>query len=211
MTTRASTAAGRRRAAPATKPRPKRVAAAASPKRARKPRRTRAQATPSPARAGAGIALPRISMPSISLPSVRLGLPSWRAARIAALAIVLLAAVYFGWFRHSSLVAARHVTVEGASTSDAPKIVAALTSAGHTESTLDVDTGRLDAAVASFPTVASVSADAHFPSGLTIHVTPRPPAMLASDGNDEIPVAADGTILAGLELSKDQAACRFST
>jgi len=140
------------------------------------------------------------------MPRLSLGLPSFRALRRIALAIVVLGAVYFGWFRHSSLVSASHVTVEGVTTSDGPRIVAALTAAGHGESTLDVNTGALEAAVASFPTVASVSADASFPNSLTIHVTPRPPAMIASDGSSEMPIAADGTILSGMQLTKDQTA-----
>ncbi len=208
MSTRASTPAGRRRAAPAAKLRPKRSPVAPRAKK-RQPAPARTQMsrpkTPSP-RTGGAIALPRLSLPSFSIPRPSFAPPSFRAARIVVIALIAIAALYFGWFRHSSLVSARHVTVEGASTSDAPKIVAALTSAGHSESTLDVDIGKLQAAVASFPTVASVSADAHFPSALTVHVIPRPPAMLANDGSTEVPLAADGTILTGLELSKDEAA-----
>jgi cell division septal protein FtsQ len=201
VSSRASTAAGRRRAAPPAKPRSSKRAAARPSARAKKGR-TQASAQ----RNAGAVALPRLSLPSVSIPRPRFGLPSFGLVRMLALVLLLIAAGYFAWFRHSSLVSARHVTVEGVTTSDAPKIVAALTSAGRSESTLDVDIPRLEAAVASFPTVASVSADAHFPSGLTIHVTPRAPAMLASDGSDEVPVAADGTILTGLELTKDQTA-----
>jgi cell division protein FtsQ len=200
----ASTAAGRRRTAalPKASPKPKQRRAAAS----QPPRRARPQTSRPRAGGGAAVALPRLSIPSISIPRPSFGLPSMRAARIALVLVAIMATVYFGWFRHSSLVAAKHVTVEGATTTDASQIVAALTAAGHTESTLDVDVAKLQAAAASFPTVSSVTADAHFPSGLTIHVIPRPPAMIASDGDSQVPIAADGTILTGLELTKDQAA-----
>ena len=39
--------------------------------------------------------------------------------------------------------------------------------------TLDLDAAKLASAVSGFPTVASVSADASFPHGLTVHVTER--------------------------------------
>lgn len=218
MSTGASTPAGRRRAAArattapraTTKPRATRVAA----KPEAPPRRPRPKA-PRRAPAQSSLALPRFSLPSFSLPALRLpslsfgwvrGLGHRRSLLIAALIAAALFAGYYGWLRNSSLVAAKHVTVDGITTPDGDRIEAALAEAGKGMSTLDVDEARLQAAVAAFPTVASVSADGNFPSGLTIHVTERPPAMIASDGDNEVPVAADGTILTGIQLAKDQAA-----
>jgi cell division protein FtsQ len=63
--------------------------------------------------------------------------------------------------------------------------------------TLHVDQGRLDETAARFPEIASVSADASFPHGLTIHVTQRPPVLVAHDGGRDVPVAGDGTLLTG--------------
>ncbi len=203
MTTRASTAAGRRRTTGAAKPRSTGTKPPA--KRPSRPRRTqaasRSRIRPSASRGAGAVALPRL--PSLSVP--RLRLPGSRGLRIVAIVLLALGGLYFAWFRHSSLVAARDVKVVGATTSDAPRIVAALEAAGHSQSTLDVDTSALQRAVADFPTVASVSADASFPRGLTIHVDTRPPAMVADDGSHQVAVAADGTILGGIDVPKDKA------
>jgi cell division septal protein FtsQ len=230
----ASTPAGRRRAAARTaKPAPRKPAkprAAARPAkpaaqgRKRKPAAaSRARRSPAPRRprqvavAGPSLAerlpnLPRISMPS--LPSLRVprpslaGLREMRIRRMLVIALVSFAALfafYFGWFRDSSLVAVKHVTVNGVTTPDSDQVVTALTDAAKGMSTLNVDQAKLSAAASSFPTVESISADASFPSGMTIDVSERPPALIASDGRDETPVAADGTILTGLTLPKDDA------
>jgi cell division protein FtsQ len=110
-----------------------------------------------------------------------------------------LALAYFGWFRDSSLVAVRDVKIEGVSAERA-RVVAALTDAARGMTTLHVEADRLAAAVQRFPTVASVSADPSFPHGLTIEVTERKPVLVASDGDREAPVAADGSLLPGLRV-----------
>jgi cell division septal protein FtsQ len=107
---------------------------------------------------------------------------------------------YFGWFRDSSLVAVTHVKVEGVTSSDRGRIVAALTRAARGMTTLDVQTDRLQAAVSNLPTVSSVSADPSFPHGLVIHVTERPPALVADEGSRRVPVAGDGTVLPGIQV-----------
>jgi cell division protein FtsQ len=118
-----------------------------------------------------------------------------------ALAAALLAG-YYGWFRNSSFVTVHHVQVEGVSTPDGEQLTSALTDTAQGMSSLNVDSARLEAVAARFPTVAGISADGDFPHGLTIQVTERLPAMVASDGHNEVPVAADGTILAGVDLGK---------
>ncbi|MDX6604448.1 MAG: cell division protein FtsQ [Solirubrobacterales bacterium] len=167
--------------------------------------------------------LPRVSLPAFRLPrpslprigELRLPRPSLariaelrlrRLLVIAAVAAAALFAFYYGWFRDSSLVSVKHVTVEGVAAPEGDQVVAALTDAAKGMSTLNVDEGRLSAAVAGFPIVAGVSAAPSFPSGMTITVTERPPALIASDGNSEVPVAGDGTILSGVDLPKSQAA-----
>jgi cell division protein FtsQ len=112
-----------------------------------------------------------------------------------------LAITYFAWFRHSSFVAIREVKVEGVSTADRDKVTAALTHAAAGMTTLDVDAGKLASAASGFPTVASVSADASFPHGLTVHVTERRPVLVASDGQREVVVAAGGSVLPGVDAS----------
>jgi cell division protein FtsQ len=111
-----------------------------------------------------------------------------------------LALTYFGWFRDSSLVAVRDVKVEGVSSTDHRQIVAALTGSARGMTTLHVQTDRLESAVRQFPTVASVSADPSFPHGMTIHVGERRPALVATDGDHQVAVAADGSVLPGLHV-----------
>jgi cell division protein FtsQ len=119
---------------------------------------------------------------------------------LAIAVVATLAITYFGWFRDSSLVAVQDVKVEGVSSADRAQIAAALTDTAQGMTTLHVQTDRLAEAVQGFPTVASVSADPSFPHGLTIQVTEHKPALLASDGEHEIPVAADGSLLPGLQV-----------
>jgi cell division protein FtsQ len=118
-------------------------------------------------------------------------------AKVAAIAAVTLAVGYFAWFRDSSLVAVRDVTVRGLSGSDAAPAVAALTRAAEGMTTLHVDQGRLEAVASAFPEVASVSAHPSFPHGLTIDVVERQPVVIARSPKQAVPVAADGTILKG--------------
>jgi cell division protein FtsQ len=94
------------------------------------------------------------------------------------------------------------VKVEGVSGQDAGKITSSLTHAAQGMSTLDVNTAGLRSAVSGFPAVASVSADASFPHGLTIQVAQREPVMVASDGKHQVAVAADGSLLPGVHASK---------
>jgi cell division protein FtsQ len=132
---------------------------------------------------------PRSRPTARSRGSSRFSLSSWRT-RLILVAIVAgaLAIAYFAWFRHSSFVAVENVT-------------AALTDAAKGMSTLDLDASRLASAVSGFPTVASVTADASFPHGLTVHVTERTPVLAASDGDHQVAVAADGSLLPGVDVA----------
>jgi cell division protein FtsQ len=117
--------------------------------------------------------------------------------------VVLLAGAlaigYFTWFRHSSFVAIQEIKVEGVRTADRDKVTAALTDAASGMTTLDVDAGELAGAVSEVPTVASVSADANFPHGLTVHVTERNPVLIATDGSRRVAVTGGGSLLPGVE------------
>ena len=123
---------------------------------------------------------------------------------LVGVALLALAAAYYGWLRDSSLVAVRDVKVEGVSGADRERIVTALTGAAREMTTLHVRTDRLASAVGAFPSVASVSADASLPHGLTIQVSERRPALIARDGDEQVPVAADGSLLRGLELEDER-------
>ena len=116
----------------------------------------------------------------------------------AAIVAGALAIAYFAWFRHCSWVAVQDVKVEGVRSADREEITAALTKAAGGMTTLDVDASTLASAVSGFPVVASVSADASFPHGLTVRVTERRPVLLASDGDRQLAVAPDGSLLPDL-------------
>jgi cell division protein FtsQ len=65
--------------------------------------------------------------------------------------------------------------------------------------TLHFNPAKLEAAVARFPIVAGVEVDPDFPHGLQVKVIERPPALIASDGESDVPVAADGELLPGVD------------
>lgn len=181
MSTPAATAAGKRRATA----RSSRSAPARS-------SRTR---TATPRRA------PRRKPASRTRQATLLSLSAWRLwLLVAAIAAAALAITYFAWFRHSSFVAVENVKVEGVSSTDREQITAALTRAADGMSTLDVDASKLASAVNGFPAVASVTAHPDFPHGLTVEVTERRPALIASDGDRDVAVASDGSLLPGLAL-----------
>jgi cell division protein FtsQ len=180
MSSPASTAAGRRRAAAGAK------RAGAAP--------ARSQPVAPPRRAPKARPAPRPRAKPRPRGRLRGGSLRRRAA-IVVVAAAALAIGYFGWLRDSSLVAVKTVTVTGLGGAHAGTAVTALESAARGMTTLDVDEARLDAVAARFPEIVSVSADAHFPNGMTIDVVERPPALLARDGRRVVPVAADGTLL----------------
>jgi cell division protein FtsQ len=127
----------------------------------------------------------------------------WRTAALGVGLVVALAVAYFGWFRDSGFVAVERVRVAGVSGDDREQIVAALTDAAERMTTLHVREDQLQAAVASFPTVASITTDADFPHGLVIEVEERRPALVVESGGGTVAVAADGTVLPGLAVTDD--------
>ena len=205
----ASTVAGRRRAGtpkPASRRKPAARKRAPAPKRtkpaktaprgrlkARKPARPRRTAAKAKQRRG--------------LPSIGLRQTGWRARGLILLVVLLAAAGgYMFWFRDSSLVAINDVEVVGATSGEGPAVVEELTRASEGMSTLNVDRDRLEQVATSFVTIAAVDIDPNFPHGLRLELTERPPAILVASGEkaeDAVPVAADGTVLAGVPVPED--------
>jgi cell division septal protein FtsQ len=142
-----------------------------------------------------GAFVPRLRVPRI----LRV---HWKR-RLVALALVLavLGAAYFAWFRDSSLVRVERVTVEGLSTTPgAPQLRSRLVAEAKRMTTLHLDAAALHRLVAGHPVVHSIEARADFPHGLTIHVVENRPVALLSAGDRSVPVAADGTLLDGVEV-----------
>ena len=148
--------------------------------------------------AAAALGRRRLPRPAIALraPSPRLRL--WLI--VLALLCLVLAAGYRFWLRDSSFVSVDEVKVSGLTTKDAERVRAALTSAAHTMTTLNVDQERLDEAASHYPVVRGLEVSTDFPHGLEIRVLEHHPAALVELGGDPVPVAGDGTLLRGLPV-----------
>src|SRR4051794_2417106 len=149
--------------------------------------------------------LPRAGALAPRLPRVRLPRilrVHWKR-RLIALAVVAaaLTALYFAWFRDSSLVRVERVTVEGLSTTpDAPQLRSRLVASAKRMTTLHLDAAALRQLVADHPVVHSIEVRPDFPHALTIHVVENRPVALVTAGDRSVPVAADGTLLDGVEV-----------
>jgi cell division protein FtsQ len=130
------------------------------------------------------------------------GVRTWIRRLIAVGALVgVLVAAYMLWFRDSSLVEVRDVSVVGISSADRDEVSAALTQAARGMTTLHVREDELRAVVQPYPTVKSVSADPSLPNGLTIEVAERKPVGVIDLNGRDLPVAGDGTLLPGISTS----------
>jgi cell division protein FtsQ len=128
-----------------------------------------------------------------------------RRLRIALVAIVLaIPLLAGGWLllRNSSLVAVEHVRISGVHGADASAIEAALGRAARQMSTLDVQQGKLRAAVASYPVVGDLQIRPSFPHGLRIHVVEQPAVAILSAGGVDSAVAASGVVLGTARASE---------
>ncbi len=114
------------------------------------------------------------------------------------LVVALLGATYMLWLRDSGLVAVEEVQVTGLTGRDADRVRTALDGAARGMTTLHVDHDALEAAAAPFPVVQAIEVEADFPSGLHITVIEHRPVALLVSGEKRIPVAGDGSVLAGL-------------
>ncbi len=117
----------------------------------------------------------------------------------ARVVVLLVLALALGgawlWFRDSSVVAIKRVTVTGLSGTSAGRIRAALMSAARGMSTLDIQTSRLHTAVQPFPEVRALHVSTQFPHGLRIRVIEQLPAAVVSAAGRRLAVSADGTVL----------------
>jgi cell division protein FtsQ len=141
------------------------------------------------------LVLPRL--PRLRVASAR----HWRRRLLVlALLAAALTAGYFFWLRDSSLVRVEDVTVKGlATTPGASELRSDLSEASRSMTTLHLDEDKLREIASHHPVVHSIDVQADFPHGLTITVTENVPVALVSAGDRSVPVAADGTVLEGLE------------
>ena len=140
-------------------------------------------------------ALARFPRPSVGV--------QWRRRlTVAAALLAVLAAAYVVWFRDSSFVRVERVTVTGlATTPGAARVETELTAAAERMSTLHVDRGALERIVAEHPAIARIRVKADFPHSLSIAVVENIPVAVVAGDSGRVPVAADGTLLEGVEPS----------
>jgi cell division protein FtsQ len=125
-----------------------------------------------------------------------------RAVAVAALALVVVAG-YMLWLRNSSLFAVEEVEVTGVTVHKA-EITAAIERAARGMTTLHLRDDELREAVQTFPTVASISADADLLHRVEVQITERPPVAEAKIGGDLVAVSGDGYLLVGLEVKSGE-------
>ena len=144
----------------------------------------------------AALALRSVPRAALSLP------PVWRRRLGAALvALALLAAGYWLWFRDSSFARVHDVYVTGVDGPQARAIRSALEQAALDQTTLHVRTADLRAAVATYPVVRSVTAQGEFPHKLTIDVQLNLPVAILQSPSGRKPVAADGLLLPDVPIT----------
>jgi cell division protein FtsQ len=112
------------------------------------------------------------------------------------LGLVVLGAAFL-WLRDSPLVAVKQVEITGVDGAQAGEIREALTDAAREMTTLHVREDALRDAVATYPVVRTLSADAEFPHRLRITVSSYEPVGAMQLGGRAVAVAADGTVLDG--------------
>ena len=144
----------------------------------------------------------RAPVPALRAPRIALRLPrrARRLAIIAAIAVVALTAVYYAWFRDSSLVRVSEVSVSGLTGPDAERVRKRLTEAGLGMTTLHVREDDLRRVVRSEPSIRAIHAQPDFPNGLRIDVTENlPVAAVDIAGSGRVPIAGNGTLMPGLQ------------
>ena len=147
----------------------------------------------SAALSAAGRILPRVASP--------LGAHWRRRLLLLGLVAIALTAAYVLWFRDSSFVRVERVEVVGlALAPDAANLQTELTAAAERMTTLHVDRAELERIAAKSPVVHAIEVRPDFPHALTIRVIENKPVALLATDDGRLPVAADGTVLEGVEV-----------
>jgi cell division protein FtsQ len=142
-----------------------------------------------PRRQGARLRAPR-------LPRLPLRLPLRLLLAVAVFAVLGYGA--WTWLRDSSLAAVREVEVTGSTSSEEPRVRAALDAAARDMTTLHVREDALRSAVERFSSVASIQVETDFPHTLRIRVLEHRPVAVLVSGDREIAASGDGLLLHGV-------------
>ena len=127
-----------------------------------------------------------------SLPRIQ---PGKGRVIVALVVIVLVAGLGWLWYRNSSFVKIRRVTVVGLSGPDVPAIRAALDRSALTMTTLNVSMNQLDTAVERYPAVRSLSVTTEGSHAVLIRVNEQVPVALVTNGGELVSVAGSGQLL----------------
>ncbi len=121
--------------------------------------------------------------------------PGKGRAVVALLLVVLLAGLGWLWYRDSSFVKIRHVTVAGLSGPDVPQIRGALERSALTMTTMNVNMSELDAAVQQYPAVHSLTVTTQGSHAVLIRVDEQVPVALMSNDGELVVVDGQGELL----------------
>lgn len=156
--------------------------------------------------------LPRRGARRPLLLRVRRRLPRLRLRLLLVpLLVAGLAAGGWMWLRDASLAEVRDVEVTGVTSSEQPRIRAALEAAALDMTTLHVREAALRSAVAPFVSVADLRVSTDFPHRMRIDVIEhKPVAVLDLDGR-RIPSSASGVVLRGIQAGTDLPVIRIGT
>lgn len=128
----------------------------------------------------------------------------WRRRAILAAAVALIVVLgYMLWLRDSSWFAIEEVEVDGL-TANQQEISASLAEAAKDMTTLHIRDDELRDAVAGYPTVASIKADATLFHKLRIEVTERLPVAVAQVDGRQVAVSEDGFVLLGVDFDSKE-------
>jgi cell division protein FtsQ len=109
--------------------------------------------------------------------------------------VLMVAGLGWLWYRDSSFVKIRHVTVTGLSGPDIPQIRGALEESALTMTTLNVQIGKLDAAVSEYSAVHSLSVTTQGHHAVLIRVNEEVPVASVNSGGELVVVDGSGQLL----------------
>src|SRR3954469_15742883 len=133
-----------------------------------------------------------------AMPRVR-SVPRLPRAAVWALAILALLVAVGLWFRDSSLVAVKRVTVVGLTGPGSARVTSQLEAAAQDMTTLHVRGEQLRSVVEPYPVVKDLRVSTDFPHGLRITIVENTPvAAIVADGG-RTPGGADGRLLRGAD------------
>ena len=140
----------------------------------------------------------RLARPPRLTPRARRRLLGTGIAALAALGGLYLAVV-----RDLPYFAVETVGLSGASSGYAEQLERELETAARSMTTLHVDESRLRELAGRYPAVTTLTTEADLPHGLTVRVVERPPVGLVEGTRGRpVPVAADGSLLAGQPVDR---------